>query len=65
MGWEFEVPLTDVEEARLGQARELEAFYRAPVELLSDEEVARYLVRRAAPSARYLRPEALGGLGPV
>lgn len=63
VGWEFEVPLTEVEEARLSQARELEAFYRTPVDLLSDEDVARYLVRKAAPSARYLRPGALGQSG--
>lgn len=54
VGWEHEVPLADVREARLTLHEALEAYYHAPVHDLTDQDVARYLVRVS--SARYLRP---------
>jgi hypothetical protein len=55
VGWEYEVPLTDVIEARNSLAAELEAYYHAPVADLTDKDVARLLVRRSHPTTRYVR----------
>lgn len=57
VGWEFEVPLSEVAEARVSLERELEAHYHAPVAALTDLDVARYLVRTAQPVQRYLRAD--------
>lgn len=59
VGWEFEVPVWEIEEARLSLAGELEGFYHTPVAQLTDLDVARYLVRTATPRQRYLRFDAL------
>ncbi|MFO7173585.1 MAG: hypothetical protein DIU70_011595 [Bacillota bacterium] len=52
--WEHVVPLADVQEARISLAEELAAYYHAPVDELTDLDVARYLVR--VQGLRYLRP---------
>ncbi len=56
VGWEYEVPAEEVQEARDSRRAELESYYGAAAESLTDLEVARYLVRMAHPTARYLRP---------
>ncbi len=54
VGWEYEVPLDHVHDARVELADRLEAYYHAAVHALTDLDVARYLVRTAEPPQRYL-----------
>lgn len=62
VGWEYEVPLEEVLAAREHDRAQLEGFYHAAVESLTDCDVARYILRAAHPTSRYLRPE-VGDLG--
>lgn len=55
VGWEYEVPVDEVEMFRNTQAHELEDYYGVPVKNLSDYEVAKYMVRISHPSPRYLK----------
>lgn len=64
VGWEFEVPLEEVREARESHQAELEAHYGAAVESLTDLEIARHLVRIAHPTGRYLSPGLSVGFTP-
>lgn len=57
IGWEYEVPIADVEAARVSLAKELEEFYHAPAHELTNRDVARFLVRLHHPATRYLRPQ--------
>lgn len=56
VGWEYEVPVEEIEQARDNSRAELESYYGATVDSLTDLEVARYLVRTAHPTGRYLSP---------
>lgn len=60
VGWEYEVPADDVEAAREADRAGLEAYFHTPAELLSGEDIARYLVRTAHPTTRYLRSDVTG-----
>lgn len=60
VGWEYEVPIEEVDAAREAQRAELQAFYQSAPESLTDEDVARFLVRTAHPTSRYLRPDVTG-----
>jgi hypothetical protein len=55
VGWEYEVPVEEVQSARDFEREGLELYFGAPVETLSDKDVAQYLVRTAHPTTRYLR----------
>lgn len=55
VGWDYEVPLDEVEMFRSERARELESYYGVSAESLTDREVARYMVRISHPSTRYLK----------
>jgi len=57
VGWDYEVPLDEVEVFRSERARELECYYGVDAESLTDLEVARYMVRSSHPSTRYLKNE--------
>lgn len=54
VGWEYEVPLAEVVEARDALTHELESYYHVSVRELTDKDVARFLVRRSHPGSRYL-----------
>lgn len=56
VGWEYEVPAAEVEAARTERADELAAYYHTPVPLLTEADVARFLIRMAEPH-RYLRAD--------
>lgn len=56
VGWEYEVPMEEVMHARAHSRAELEGYYGAEAGSLTDQEVARYLVRSTHPTGRYLRP---------
>lgn len=63
VGWEHEVPIDEVQVARDNRRAELEAFFHMPVDKLTDADVARFIVRSAHPTARYLRPDVMNQLG--
>jgi len=57
VGWDYEVPLDEIEVFRSERARELEGYYGVPVRSLTDREVARYMVLSSHPSTRDLKNE--------
>jgi hypothetical protein len=55
VGWEYEVPVDEIQQFRDTRAAELESYYGTPASELSDFEVAKYMVRITHPSPRYLK----------
>lgn len=60
VGWEYEVPLEEIQSARMSLRTELEAYYHADPDGLTDAEVARFVVRSSHPTGRYLRSDVFG-----
>jgi hypothetical protein len=60
VGWEYEVPLEEIQSARQSLRTELEAYFHSDPESLTDAEVARFVVRSSHPTGRYLRPHITG-----
>lgn len=55
VGWDYEVPGDEVEQFRDTRSAELEGYYGSPVRTLSDNDIAKYMVRISHPSPRYLK----------
>lgn len=62
IGWEYEVPVEEILAARHDLRAELEAYFHADAASLTDLDIARFMVRHAHGTGRYLSP-ALGSLG--
>lgn len=60
VGWEYEVPFEEVQTFRQTNRAELEQYYNAAETTLPDADVARYMVRTAHPTTRYLRSDVTG-----
>lgn len=59
VGWEYEVPVEEIQAARSTLQEELESHFFTSVDSLTDTDVARFLVRTAHPTTRYLKPNSV------